>query len=284
MPEGPELAYSRDKLRLLLLDRRMVNFLTTHKGRYARQSPKGMIDFLADCSKSKPSVDAVETKGKFMWWRFRFDDGASWYMHNTYGMSGAWQTTATKHTALALSYNNSGLIITRDIKHVYFNDPRHFGTVKFIREEDEHLRKLSTLGPCILSDNVTPELFAKRLLHKTNRNICEALMDQSALSGIGNYLRAEILFDSRISPWRNVTQITAKEYEVLCASTARIAKKSYESHGATIKTYRTLDDHEGEMQFAFKIYSMKTCDQDHLIQRAQDATGRTVHWCPICQA
>lgn len=285
MPESPELAYSRDRLKQLVEGCALTDLIVDPKGRYAKKAPEGLEVFLREKEiKGSPRVKEVATKGKFMWWRFNFPcDSEDWYMHCTYGMSGSWNTYSTKHSAFSVTYNDSGVPITRDTRSLFFNDPRHFGTIKFVKGSALHVKKLKTLGPCILTDDVTPEIFAQNVLKKPARTIAEALMDQSVVSGVGNYIKAEALFRSGVSPWRQVTEISSVEYVSLCESVVTVASESYAAQGATISTYRTVDGHEGTTQFNFKVYSMKQCPKGHDVRREETPEGRTSHWCPQCQ-
>ena len=285
MPEGPELAYSRDRLKQLVEGQALTDLVVGTSGRYSKKPPEGLDAFLHEKQiKGSPRVKEVATKGKFMWWRFNFPcDSEDWYMHCTYGMSGGWYTYATKHAAFSVTYNESGIPITRDTKRLFFNDPRHFGTIKFVKGRPAHDKKLSTLGPCILTSTLTSDLFAQNVLKKPARTIAEALMDQSVVSGVGNYIKAEVLFRSGVSPWRPVTEITPAEYVSLCESVVTVASESYATQGATISTYKTVDGHEGTTQFNFKVYSMKQCPKGHDVRREETPEGRTSHWCPQCQ-
>lgn len=282
MPEAPELAYSRDRLKKLIEGRNILELSPGISGRYSKKLPNGMENLISIMNGAPALIEEVGTKGKFMWWRIQVPgDLDIHFAHITYGMSGAWQTNPTKHTAFVVEYGTSK--VTRDSQYLYFNDPRHFGTIKFIKGKKEHEKKLKTLGPCVLNENITPEIFAKNLLKKPDRVISESFLDQSLLSGVGNYLRAEILYRSGISPWRCVTDITAEEYVKLCNDTIDISKESYQSQGATISTYRTVDGSKGTTQFNFKVYSRNTCPLGHLIHRQAGNEGRTVWWCNVCQ-
>jgi len=277
MPEGPELAYSRDKIRSILLNKRIIVAHPGEFGRYSKLPPTGYSILLEDLqNKGAPTVSEVSTKGKFMWWKLDFpNDTVSTYLWITYGMSGQWMKKSTKHASFIIEHEEGKL---------YFNDPRHFGTLKFVKGKEELSKKLSTLGPCILSDNPGSEIFAKNILKKSSRTISEALMDQSVVSGVGNYIKSEALYRSRISPWRNVSEITAKEYIDLHESVLLVAKESYQSQGATISTYRNVDGNSGTTQFNFQIYSKKFCPSGHSVSKDQTPDGRSSWWCKICQA
>lgn len=108
-------------------------------------------------------------------------------------------------------------------------------------------------------------------------------MDQSCVAGVGNYLKAEALYRSGISPWRQVTEMTPDEYVVLCKDVIDVATESYRSQGATISTYRTVDGSRGTTQFDFKVYSKSTCPMGHDVVRQETPEGRTSHWCQTCQ-
>lgn len=285
MPESPELAYSRDRLKQLVEGQALTDLIVGTTGRYSKKPPEGLDAFLREKQvKGSPRVKEVSTKGKFMWWRFNFPcDSEDWYMHCTYGMSGGWYTYTTKHVAFSVTYNGSGIPVTRDTKSLFFNDPRHFGTIKFVRGRHAHDKKLSSLGPCILTDEVTPEIFAQNALKKPARTIAEALMDQTVVAGVGNYIKSECLFRCGVSPWRRVTDLTAAEYVSLRDAFVSVAKESYASQGATISTYRTVDGLEGTTQFDFKIYSRRKCPEGHDVVREATPEGRTSHWCRVCQ-
>jgi DNA-formamidopyrimidine glycosylase len=276
MPEAPELACNRDYLNSVAKGQILRNLSPQPGGRWKINPPLGWAHFIHEMETiGYPTIEEIQTKGKFMWWKFSFPGSATQhYLHNSFGMSGGWYPNVSKHTGFKIEWKNG---------EVNFADPRHFGTLKFICSEATHLRKLATLGPCILGDELTREIFESRMVRKPLRSICEALMDQRVVAGIGNYLRAEILFDCRIDPWRNVTDLSVAEYVNLFEATIRITKASYESQGASIKTYRNADGTKGSAQFNFQVYSCKICPAKHQIQRKQDSNGRMMNWCNTCQ-
>lgn len=57
--------------------------------------------------------------------------------------------------------------------------------------------------PCSCRENVLRNLADKTF----DRPICEALLDQRFFNGIGNYLRAEILFRLRIRPFEKARTV-----------------------------------------------------------------------------
>jgi DNA-formamidopyrimidine glycosylase len=282
MPEGAELRSSRDDLRKLLQGKKIIDLWPTTTGRYKSKPIEGLQQFKEETHPL--TIESIDVKGKFMWWTLK-NEKTTWYLWCTYGMSGQWTPVHDKHTAFILQYNDSGIKITRDWQTLYFVDPRHFGTIKFISDPKVHQKKLASLGPDVLSDTpMTPELFAERLLGKPNRVISEALMDQSTLSGVGNYMRAEALWLAKVNPWKPVVELTSQQLLDLYESTLSVARNSYESGGATIHTYKGVAGEEGTYSSRFVVYGRQHDADGNEVLREQDSNGRTVHWSPIRQA
>lgn len=218
-----------------------------------------------------------------MWWTLQ-EKSSTWYLWSTYGMSGQWSTKSTNHVGFIVEYNETGQLATKDQRKLFFNDPRRFGTIKLVSDVGLHEKKLRSLGPDVLDDPpMDPEIFAERILRKPNRTISEALMDQSCISGVGNYLKAEILYRAGVSPHRCVADLTAEEVTELWAETILSSRESYADHGASIRTYRSVDDEKGKAQFFFRVYSLVQCPLKHPIIREETKDGRTSWWCDRCQ-
>lgn len=271
MPEGPELKRSRDEIRDIILGRKIHHMSPTGEGRYRTTLPAG---YKSAFELLPLTVEGVDTKGKFMWWTLRSGE-RKLFMWCTYGMSGQWSPRHRKHTAF---------IVEHDGGRLHFVDQRRFGTLKFVEYESEHEAKLQSLGPDVLGDPpVALEIFAERILRKPSRNIGETLMDQTCVSGVGNYLRAEILWASRVSPWRQVADLTAAEVLTLHENTLSICRASYESGGSTLYTFEGVDGEPGEYGDRFAVYGRSTDAEGNEVVRESDGDGRTVHWSPSRQ-
>lgn len=271
MPEGAELRHSRDVLRKIILNKTILRMGPTHVGRYREIPPE---NFAAAENDLSLTVTNIDVKGKFMWWELT-SSFKKWYFWCTYGMSGQWSTQRSKHAAF---------VVEHDSGFLYFNDSRRFGTLKFVNDPEMHKKKLASLGPDLLGDErITPEIFANCLLKKPKLTISDALLEQSCVSGVGNYVRAEALLRAGINPHKLTSNLTPNEYLNLCTETIKVLKESYENHGATLYTYRTVGGELGGEQFEFRAYGKQQCPNGHTIIREPSAGGRTIHWCKICQ-
>lgn len=104
----------------------------------------------------------------------------------------------------------------------YFCDQLSFGTLKAIDvnndndDNDDVLeKKLKELGPDLLDDKTTFELFREQIRKKVNniKSIGNVIVNQKIVSGVGNYLRADALWMAKISPFRKVSEINDRELE-----------------------------------------------------------------------
>lgn len=277
MPEGPEVKLSADLIRPLVLGKRVINAFPGKKSRYATSAPDGFSNFLETISKEVVRVDDVDVKGKFMYWKF----SNAWYMMNSFGMSGQWSVGAGKHPCFGFYFSEDPPNIEGTI---HFNDPRHFGTIKFTNSEKELHKKLDELGWDPLSMPLDKSVkWITFQLSKSKKPIAEVLMDQSLFSGVGNYIRAEALYACKLSPWRVANQLSKDEVQSLCKAIVDVMEESYQHQGATIHTYKTAYGDEGKYSTKFKVYGQKQDPSGHKIVKQQTADKRTIHWCPDIQ-
>ena len=270
MPEGVEVRLSAELIKPLVVGKTTAVFFMS--GRYQLSNPEGLQEF-ADKSK----VLDVQTKGKFMYWSFENDE---WYMFNTFGMSGQWSPKKGKHPALGITFV--------DGSEVYFNDPRHFGTIKFVKGKEKLKEKLNNLGwdPLEISYNESVHKFITLHLQSpkySTKCIGEILMDQSLFAGVGNYVRAESLYRAKISPWRLSRDLTNEEIVSLCQSVVYVMQESYDHQGATILTYKDAYGAEGKYSSCFKVYGKKTDPLGNTIKKETTPDKRAIHWCPAIQ-
>src|ERR1051326_7305196 len=100
----------------------------------------------------------------------------------------------------------------------------------------EQIEILATLGPDALPYRgrfATLE-FRRRLLlpEHEDQTIGAALLNQQIVAGLGNYLRAEILFACNLNPWLTVADLTQRDLSCLTRSIPRLTRDAYE-RGAT---------------------------------------------------
>ena len=289
MPEGVEVKISSELIKPLVQGKHIGKLFLGELGRYGvmRPVPEGYEEFLNSFRKledigyvvSPVRIVDVQVKGKFMYWTF--DNG--WYMFSTFGMTGQWSPQEGKHMCLDMRLHDPD---SHEISHVYFNDPRHFGTIKFTSSEKELKEKLGELGwDPLHQDRLTaPWLnWLKSELSRSNKPIGQTLLDQSLFAGVGNYIRAEALYQVGMSPWRTGKSLSREDLEKLCLAIVDVMEESYKYQGATLLTYKDAYGNEGRYSSCFKVYGRETDPLGNTIKKESTPDGRTIHWCPIIQ-
>jgi formamidopyrimidine-DNA glycosylase len=224
-------------------------------GRYKNHGP---FENYNELIKNTPiKVIDIKTKGKFLYMIL----SNNLYLFSTLGLSGGWvyqktKTSKFEHPILLefLKKETIDSYMETSLKHlnvefkttngsVYFYDTLSFGTLKVITNKNELDKKLNIIGPDIMDNETTFEIFQEQINKKKNLNkmIGNVLMDQKTISGIGNYLRADILWLCKISPFRKINKLSDEDL-----------KKIY--HNSRVLTWGQYDKKEAKR---LKIISKK---------------------------
>ena len=108
-------------------------------------------------------------------------------------------------------------------------------------------------------------------------------MDQRQLSGVGNYLKSESLYESNIHPSLCLSEIDSDILWHLYESIRSIARKSYESHGASFHSYQGPKGEKGAHGFRFKVYGQKQDEMGNKVERVVTPDKRSTYWVPGIQ-
>lgn len=271
MPELPEVAITSLSLHHKIKESSLIE-MKIHSGRYSRHGElKGFSLLLEDLP---AKVESVQFYGKLIIFTFRGSSGKEWFMWNTLGMSGGWKTEKSKHGHVELVTTNGS---------VFFTDARNFGTLKITDSRIETERKIKSIGPNHLYNVISDEVFQTRIMKRADSTLAEALMDQNLIGGIGNYIKAEVLYRARLSPNRIVKTLSLKDFSALNSSTKEVVDLSFSNMGASIKTYSGMEGETGGFVDFFMVYGKKTCPLGHEVVREVTRDGRVTHWCPQIQ-
>ena len=240
MPEVVEIRKYADFLSDKFKNKK-INAIKILKGRYKTHEPFELYYGLTD--KLPLKVLDVKTKGKFLYMVLEDD----YYIFSTLGLHGGWVWLNNKNqnekvnnefikenvnkfqfdkmldyvpedrlngyykTAL----NNLNVQFITDNGFMFYFDSLSFGTLKVIKGEDQLSKKLNSIGPDIMDESTTLDIYKLRMKKKTiqDKPIGNVLLNQKIISGIGNYLRADVLWMCKISPFRKVKDLTDKDLE-----------------------------------------------------------------------
>tara|TARA_B100001093_G_scaffold519938_1_gene611568 strand:+ start:4406 stop:5212 length:807 start_codon:yes stop_codon:yes gene_type:complete len=267
MPEGPEVKTTVDFLKSY--EGNILTKLTVLSGRYTK---KPIVNINNPSWRLPLNLESVDCKGKFIY--FCLQENV--YFFNTLGMTGMWSNSASNHARIKLDFDG-------EAAPLYYNDVRNFGTFKIALLKKDLDKKLKSIGPDFLKDGWGPNYFYRILKKNSHKTITEFLMNQKNVSGIGNYLKAECLYEAKISPHRFCAHITSEESDRLFHACRRIIQLSYKTGGATIQNYRKPNGKKGLYSQRFAVYNQKTAPCGNKIIKEKTLDKRTTHWVPAIQ-
>jgi DNA-formamidopyrimidine glycosylase len=269
MPEGPEVRIIADCLEKVLVGKTLLNICFDERSRYARH-PLPNLDELTFPYK----FSRVFTKGKKIIMMLSKDI----YLISSLGMEGKWTFEKGTHSNLWFELSDD-----EENNILYFNDSRHFGILEILTSENQLKERLSKIGPDLLNEEVSEDLWKKISRGKRiqKMQICKFLMEQKYFSGIGNYLRAEILYQAKIRPDRSLGELSDEELETIRVAALQLIRSSYESKGCTLHSYWDVYGNTGD--FKVIVYEKSTDPFGNTVQRDTFSDGRTMHWVPAVQ-
>lgn len=290
MPEGPEVRIIAEELNSILKGRQLTHitvvdgpFRFNEKPIYANYR-RGVAE-LNKFHESKVIVEFVRNKGKYLYMHLiseaKSADGKPLFerfMLSHLSLGGNWLLEPGTHMMVTLRYLDKA----GKEQKLYYHDHRHRGKLyMFTREQAQAW--LARIGPDVLSRGFTKTVYDKIMAQPRvqRMTIDVMIMEQEFFSGVGNYLRAEILNFAHIDPRRKVSSLTAAEHTKLYTAIVKKTEESYAAGGTTLDTYSDVYGREGGYKPI--IYDKKTDPKGNAIAKYSDANSRTMHWVPATQ-
>lgn len=240
-----------------LLDIKIIN------GRYKKHKPFEHYQKLLNMLPLK--INTFYTKGKFMYVKLKNDliigftlglmGGWFYLKNNTTNYKYPWYPNYSNYIKTAIDHINVEFIFEKG--KLLFHDQLSFGTIKIFTSEEEFNKKINLLGLDIMDSNTTIDNFILSINKKNNfdKEIGLVLMNQKVIAGIGNYLRADSLWYSKISPFRKVKNLSDKDLQKLF-NTLRLLTWSLYNYklGVQLKIIDPEDKIPIDLEKEFLIY------------------------------
>jgi endonuclease-8 len=253
VPEGDSLARTAAGLRPYLVGRTV----TAARGRLPGPQVERVVG---------AAVTAVDSVGKNL--LIRFDNGLEIRTHLR--MNGSWHRYRPGERWHRAPSRARLVLEVPGAVAVCFDAP----TIELFEQRTESLHpSLSRLGPDLLAPDFDAAEAHRRLRHpsRSDAPIAEALLDQTALAGIGNIWKNETLFTERVSPFASVREVDDATLDRLIATARGKLKASVASRMERPQVYRRAGR------------PCRRCGA--LIRSIQQGAElpRTTYWCPRCQ-
>jgi endonuclease VIII len=151
-------------------------------------------------------------------------------------------------------------------------------------------RELADVGPDPLAADFDPSSAVSRLRARGEMEVAEALLDQSAIAGIGNIYKSEILFACGVNPFVRVADLPDDAVERVVAMAVRLMRANVvEGSSAAIVTYTGLRRTTGRSDSSARLWVYgrggKPCRRcgTPVSHARQGAHARSTYWCDTCQ-
>lgn len=284
MPEAPEVEVMNQEIDSDFKGKQLLNY-NILKGKAKKKRPKLFLSFEKDLNNGIAILKDVTRRGKLMSLEFEFDikgKKKTWWVCNYFGLHGSYRIDDDKivpnydkgnknvHISLEFKKNDS------ESSYLNYYDTSGFGSsFTFYNNLDEYLKYLYKNAIDVFDEEFDIKTFKKnfeivKLKPLSKFNIASILINQGYLcSGIGNYLKCEILYEAKISPNRSINDIKDEELEVLY----KAIKKVCELHLSK----------EGRSEEHLKVYGKKVDADGNEIKYEETQDGKKTYWVPEIQ-
>ena len=247
MPELPEAERARQTLEQVL--GRRITAVDDHDSYVCRPHPPGEIAGAL----VGHTLASAQRRGKFLW--LDTDDGPTLGLH--LGMAGR------------IVVGGPGPTPRWDRFAVEFDDGSRFA-----------LRDKRRLGRAVLNpdfDHVGPdaadvgrEAF-RRLIGRGRAPVKARLLDQRAISGVGNLLADQALWQARLAPRRPASSLSVEDLDRLRRELRSAVRSAIRKGGVHTGAF---------VEARGRVGVCPRCG--HALAR-DTVGGRTTYWCPVCQ-
>lgn len=263
MPEAPEVAHLRKEL-VRLCKGRSLRSVDILRGRYKKHGPpNGFKEFTAALPLKLLNITQ---KGKVMFLHFEQD----WCIISKLGLMGWWYEQGNPPEWMSAPHN---LVFTFRGKTIIYTDVLSYGTLTFTNDANVVTKQLNMLAPDI--GTVSYQEVLERVLSRPRLGkelIEDVMIDQKALfSGVGNYLKSEILYQARIAPMRTVASLTAAEWKIIVSCAKAVLRRMERSVSRT-----DIIKYEQSMQ----VYHKENDPKGNKVEKHKTKEGRTTFWVP----
>jgi endonuclease-8 len=260
MPEGDTLHRTAHTLARVLEQQRLVRV-------------RASVPAIAHAELAGHVVERVWAQGKNL--LIRFDDGR--ILHTHLKMRGSWHVYRPGERFQRPEHQARVILEVSDALAVCFAAPTVRLLVKGAEATDPYL---TGLGPDLIPEQFDLQQAVSGLEALGELALGEALMTQTALSGIGNIYKSETLFICRLNPFRAVSEF---DRETL-ARAVQCARELLQKNAQPGVPQRTTTSGISGPYWVYRRTGepCRVCGTLILMQR-QGALHRSTYYCPSCQ-
>ena len=220
-------------------------------------------------------VEKVEAQGK--WLLIHFSGDLTLLTHML--MSGSWHIYRHGEAWQRHRYHMRIVIETPAMLAVAFNvQVAEFHTAATLARREG----LNRLGPDVLSPDFDEAAAIANLAARSEYELGPALLDQSALAGIGNVFKSEIAFACGVNPFRKVGTLTPLNLADLVSTARKFMRSNITEASGHMRTTGSANLEEFLWVYRRAGEPCRRCGTPiRSAKHTHDA--RVSFWCPTCQ-
>ena len=229
------------------------------------------------------TVERVEARGKHLLIWFSGDLVLRTHMR----MHGSWHIYRPGERWQRPHHDMRIVIETSDMHAVAFTVP----VAEFIAASAlERSAAISELGPDLLASDFDAAEAVRRIHAQQPVEIADALLDQTAVAGIGNIFKSETLFVARVNPFTLVRDLSLESIErivtaastLMCVNVGPTATGGIVTHSGLRRTASRSDPSPRLWVYGRAGKPCRRCGTP-IQWRKQGVHARSTYWCERCQ-
>lgn len=263
MPEGPEVKIASDYYNSFFKD--SVNFRFNTVTEYYKQKYHSIFQTLRTYHPT--SFSACFTVGKNLFIPLNKNRLFNFHL----GMTGGWSHQNEKHCHFRVSSSSGDL---------FFKDVRKFGKMRILSTDEfdlKHIPQFDLLNQ-LYDFEAHLSFLSKKISSK--KSICSALMNQTYFPGVGNYIKSEALYATKIHPEKKWGQLSKRSIKRLILNTKEIMQTSYRTGGAELNDFKNPFN---QSRFSLKVYGKSTDIEGNKVVSQLTSDQRKSWFCPKIQ-
>lgn len=261
VPEGDTIHHAADRLAGALTGQTVVAATGSHRA---------MREFGRRVTGR--DVTSVTAHGKHLLIHFSND----WTLRSHMGMTGVWHLYSREEN-WRKSEGKARVVLTTDVHvAVCFAAP----TVELA---PRHIvaRSIEDLGPDLMDAGIDVEdIVASVNTRPGDTAVCDVIVDQQLMAGLGNVYKSEVLYLEHIHPDTAISEVTTHQLSTLIERGSRLLQANRAGANRTTTGERSRDGRLWVYGRAGK--PCRRCDTSIEFGR-RGPLNRTTYWCPRCQ-
>jgi endonuclease-8 len=262
MPEGPEVKIASDYINEFFSTSKQIEFEIISEYYHDKY-----FDIFNTISNNLKTVKPTYTIGKNIFLDLENNQIFNFHL----GMTGGWSNELVKHCHFRVFDCNN---------EIFFRDVRKFGNMKIITQSQFNEKHNPNYDLLNKSYDLKIHLNYLETKIKAKKSICSIIMDQKYFPGVGNYIKSESLYVSKIHPeekWGNLNEDMKIN---LIRNIQRVMNDSYKSGGAELKDFKNPFN---PSKFRLQIYGKKYTEQNDLVTSKKTSDSRKTWFCTMQQ-